>query len=492
MKTYIFSIILAFSLLVTTSCDSYLDQVNPNQLSADLLGDSESDLNLLLMGAYNTLQKPANFNRYFRFLDCLTDVAQFDRTGFINVTDGGSTTEMDFYRIYWTGLYMLVGRTNELISVIDGIESPSTQIKIIESEAKFLRSLAYYRLTALFKDVPLIIGKTPFEDRFVEKNTQAEIKEQILEDLDYAIENLPVSQDYPRATKGAALTLAAKVRAYFSDWDDVATLTKQVMDLGVYELYPDYEELFTVEAEGSNEAVFAVAFASDLGMGDSFSGSYPLQPFQFEIKPLPSYADAFYCTDGLPITQSPLYDEVNFYENRDPRYDVTVLRKGEIVANGQPFDPKRSVTKYCIQKYVRITTTDHNNDGPQDLMVFRYADVLLLRAEALIEKNTITPEVYQLIDQVRARVDMPKVEDVEGSSLSQSELREIIRHERLVEFGEEGIRWFDIKRWGIVEQVYNSITYRARPYLGEKTLYWPIPQREINNNPNLVQHDFWN
>ena len=87
---------------------------------------------------------------------------------------------------------------------------------------------------------------------------------------------------------------------------------------------------------------------------------------------------------------------------------------------------------------------------------------------------------------------MPKVEDVEGANLTQAQLREIIRQERLVELGLEGdIRWFDIKRWNIVEQVYNSITFRKRPYRGEKTLFWPIPQTEIANNPNLVQHDWW-
>ena len=97
-----------------------------------------------------------------------------------------------------------------------------------------------------------------------------------------------------------------------------------------------------------------------------------------------------------------------------------------------------------------------------------------------------------MVNKVRSRVGMPSIEDVEGSNLSQSEMRDLIRRERLVELGMEGeIRWFDIKRWNIVEEVYASITFHNRPFMGEKTIYWPIPQIEIDNNPNLEQHDFW-
>jgi len=467
-------------------CDDYLDHVNPNNLSENALGQSESDLSLLLNGCYDGMQN--NFTNAYRFLDCFSEVGYGETV----ITEGGGTPQTNTYLDYWSRSYMLIARCNELLAKIDDIESPDDKIITIESEAKFLRALAYYYLTVLYKDTPLIISKQSFDDRFVSKNSQADIKAQINSDLEYAVLHLPVNQVYPKATKGAALALKARVHLYFSEWNDVLTLTKAIIDFKKYELFSDYSKLFLEESEENNESIFAVAFESGMGEGESFSGSWPKQPNQMGIRPLSNYADAFYCTDGLLISKSPLYNPVEFYNNRDPRYEVSILRKGEIWSNGMPYEAGTSVTGYSIEKYCRITTL-YRTDGPVDFMILRYADVLLMRAEALVETNIIDEEVFQLIDQVRSRVGMPNVEDVEGINLSQAEMRELIRHERLVELGlEGGLRWFDIKRWNIVEEVYNSITFHYRPYLGEKTLYWPIPQVEIDNNPNLEQHDFWN
>ena len=192
----------------------------------------------------------------------------------------------------------------------------------------------------------------------------------------------------------------------------------------------------------------------------------------------------------MSISDSPLYNAIEFYNNRDPRYDVTILREGEIWANGKPYNPGTSPTGYSIQKYVRVFR-EYDFDGFHDFMVLRYADILLMRAEALVEVNSLESETYDLVNKVRDRVGMPNIEAVEGTNLSQSEMREIVRHERFVEFGLEGLRWFDLKRWGIVEDMYSNITFHQRIYDGDKTEYWPIPQVEIDNNPNLEQHDFW-
>lgn len=482
---YLKYLLITTMLLNLVSCDSYLDQVNPNVLSPQSIGESLSDLSMLSMGCYSGLQ--SNYKDGYLFLNCLTDVGY----GEITITEGGSTPQTGRYQDYWAREYRLIVRCNELLAIIRNLESPTDEIVIIESETKFLRAFAYYHLTALYKDVPLIIDHQDFDDRFVEKNTQSEIKASILNDLEYAIDNLPVDQVYPKITKGAALTLKAKVHAYFGEWDEVLNLTKDILDLNKYDLFPDYETLFTPLAEGSEESIFAVAFETGIGQGESFAGSWPLQPWATGLRPFSNYADAFYCTDGLSIYESDLYNPQKFYENRDPRYEVSILRAGEPWVSDRPYDPNTSVTGYSTQKYVR-RTTDMRGDGDQDFMIYRFADVLLLRAEALVETNNLNNEVYQLVNKVRSRVGMPSIEEVEGNNLSQSELRDLIRHERLVELGMEGeIRWFDIKSWGIVDDIYASITFHNRPFLGDKTIYWPIPQREIDNNPNLRQHSFW-
>lgn len=483
---YIINLLLLLNL---AGCESYLDQINPNALSSEAIGNSEQDLLLLSYGCYNGLQR--GMVDGYQYLECFSDVAYSDGQGINTITEGGGTTQAGIFLNYWERQYRLIARCNEFLATFKTIESPSENMLIIESEVKFLRALAYYYLTALYMDVPLIEDRQSFDDRFVSKASQSEIKALILNDLEDAISTLPVDQVYPRATKGSALALKARVHAFFSEWNDVLSLTQDIMDLNKYDLYPDYVDLFTLEAEGNVESIFSVAYETGIGLGESFSGSYPLQPFLNTIRPLSNYADAFYCTDGLPISESPLYDPENFFENRDPRFDRSILRKGVVWANGQPYNPALSNTGYSIRKYVRNLL--HRGDGPLDFMVLRFADILLMRAEALVETNNIGEEVYELVNRIRARVGMPDIEAVEGSALTQGKLRDLIRHERLVELGlEGGIRWFDLKRWNIVEEIYSSITFHNRPYMGERTIYWPIPQAEIDNNPNLEQHDFWN
>lgn len=482
-------IIILSGLLNLASCESYLEQVNPNALSSEAIGSSEQDLLLLAYGCYNALQK--GMIDGYQYLDSFSDVAYGSSDGINTITEGGGTTEGNIFRTYWERQYSVIARCNEFLATFKTIESPTDNMLTIEGEVKFLRAMAYYYLTALYKDAPLIVDRQSFDNRFVSKNSQSEIKALILSDLNDAISNLPVDQVYPRATKGAALALKARVHAFFSEWNEVLTLTQDILDLNKYDLYPDYIKLFTLEAEGNVESIFSVAFETGIGLGESFSCSYPLQPFLTSLRPISNYADAFYCTDGLSISESPLYKAETFYENRDPRFDRSILRKGVIWTNGAPYNPSLSSTGYGIRKYVRSILL--RGDGPLDFMVIRFADILLLRAEALVETNDVGEEVYQLVNRVRSRVGMPLIEEVEGSALTQTEMRDLIRHERLVELGlEGGIRWLDIKRWNIVEEVYNSITFHNRPYLGERTLYWPIPQVEIDNNPSLQQHDFWN
>jgi hypothetical protein len=161
-----------------------------------------------------------------------------------------------------------------------------------------------------------------------------------------------------------------------------------------------------------------------------------------------------------------------------------------------------NATGYGLKKYIRTKNTALGagpaEPGSQDFYVIRYADVLLMRAEALIELNQVGDEVYALINQVRQRtgVGMPKVEQAEGTGLSQSQLREIVRHERRVELAFEGLRFFDLKRWGQVEAAFgrmiaDKITGYNPKYQGKKSETFPIPLRELDANKNLVQHEAW-
>jgi len=494
MKTKI-SIYL-IGIIALLGCEKELDTVNPNEISQDSFWSSPNDAELALAGVYDAIQDISLFGGRFREFDGYGGIGYYNwNTDALTITEGGSTPETNEYLLIWLGHYTVVNRANTVIYNTESVEDLSeTRSSQIIAEARFLRALAYLDLTFLYRDVPLILKDLQFSERFVSKKAQEEIKTAILDDADFAAENLPdqwSGGDQGRVDKWGALALKARANLYFGNWDEAAEAALEIIESGKFGLYDDFSELFLESGQGSVESIFAVRFETGLGEGESFSGTYK-RVTQGTLRVLPEYVNSFYCSDGLPIDQSPLYDPADSLNNRDPRLEATILHSGELWINGNEVFNTNSPTGFDIQKYQR-NVLGYYYDGPQDFMVFRYADVLLMRAEALIEMNQLTQEVYDLINEVRQRpsVNMPIIEDVEGSGLAQNQLREIVRHERLAEFGFEGLRFFDIKRWGIVQEVYEFIKYHNRLYDSGKTEVWPIPQTEVDNNPNLEQHPEW-
>jgi hypothetical protein len=296
------------------------------------------------------------------------------------------------------------------------------------------------------------------------------------------------------------LALLARFELYHQNFPEVVRLTSEILGLG-YELYPNYEELFSTASELSNEVVFSVRFIQDQSNnGETFSATFLGIP-KVNVQPMPNMVDAYLAIDGLPISESPLYDPENNRANRDPRLGASVYFEGDIFIKylDRPFRGN-TATKYGLKKYVR---DDQSADGigpasagGQDFYVIRYAEVLLMRAEALVETGQLA-EVYTLLDQIRTRAGMPTVTEVNGTDLSQAELMEMVKLERRIELAFEGLRFFDVKRWGEVEEAYarasgDPVGPYNPEYRGRQSEVFAIPQSEIDANPNLVQNPVWN
>ncbi len=234
-----------------------------------------------------------------------------------------------------------------------------------------------------------------------------------------------------------------------------------------------------------------------------------VQPFQPKVnsQPLANLVNDFYNTAGQRVSFPTTAPGATQKANRDPRLTATIWFRGDAFAqnaNGvnQFFgaNSPSNFTTYGQRKYAhtRSSPLGTNTAGAQsqDFYVIRYADILLMRAEALIESDPTNPEIYSLINQVRARVSMPSIESVEGSGLNQSQLRDILRHERRVELAFEGLRFFDLKRWGQVQAAYNriiadAITAYNPNYRNLRSEVFPIPLTELDANKNLEQHPAW-
>lgn len=329
-------------------------------------------------------------------------------------------------------------------------------------------------------------------------------------DLQDAAEVLPQNaSSRGHITKGAALSLLGRVALYNEKWDDAIAAYKQVQGLG-YSLDPSYAKLFTQSGETSPEIIFAVRYEGPgMSEGAAFNAHWntPLEAMNGTI----DLADAYYCKDGKPTTDTKIAELNNeggldvskpnpaHFENRDPRLYSTLFVPG-MLWNGKggidtsasnPYanvygGAAASLSTIYVYKYFDPTDTSNSWDNGQDFYVVRYAEVLLSLAEAMVQKGGYAySDVTALVNEVRQRADvnMPTVEEVEGTSLSKDELLEVIKHERRVELAFEGLRLFDLYRWKELDKAVANIenertmyglAYEARKFNGERDYVWPL------------------
>lgn len=515
----ILTTLIAVPLLFMGCSESFLDRHSLTQLAADNFWQNEKDALLALNGIYDVLQSrvlysgnlngEAGIPMYDSFTDNSLNQWKWEGPG--NYVEGNvSASTAGMFEGFWMANYRGIVRSNEAIVNLPKMTSEQINTATKDNflgQALFLRALFYFNLAVYYEDVPLITAPQTLETAQVAKNSQRDVIDQIVTDLQQAAELLPPTQPadrYGHATKGAAYGLLARVHLFDHEWAKAATAAQNVIELGLYDLTLPYNVQFTEDGENSKDVVFSVRFleAAGFSTNETFSSTYVGQP-KVDKQPMPNLVADFYCTDGKPITESDLYNPANPKENRDPRLLTSVWFKDDVFITdlGNRFNGN-NVTGYGLKKYLR-TKTSESGIGPagvggQDFYILRYADVLLMRAEALIESNQIGDEVYSLINQVRQRpgVDMPTVQEAEGTGLSPAQLREIVRHERRVELAFEGLRFLDLIRWGTVNEAYDRMVadnlngYNPR-YQNKRSETFPIPLSEMDANKALVQHDAW-
>lgn len=477
MKFIVYKTIFITLLLINVGCsETALDTFNPNQTTENDFWVTIEDAEAGIFGLYSSLQSSSLYGQDMHRFETVSDNGfnEFVSDGFLAISEGRHLTTNSRINSFWTGSFKAIGRANEIIANVPDMDIDDVEKNNIVGEALTIRALMYLNLTTLFGDVPLLVNPLEVSDKDVARTDISTVRSTMISDLQNAV-NLLQSNNPGRINKGAAIALLGKYYLYNNDYPNASTTFAQVMNMG-YSLYSNYASLFTVSAETSSEIVLSVKFENLPGEGNDWSEGYS------GVRPLPNFVDDFECIDGLPIDQSPLYDPASPIENRDPRLDVTVLREGESIWSGI-WDPLDSDTNYGYDKYV---VHEKNTGEPQDFYVIRYADVLLMFAEAENEGSGASQQVQDAVNAVRNRVGLPNI----SGSLTKDEMREVIRHERRVELGFEGIRLFDVMRWGIAKDRYtNGVTFHNRTYESPKHDLFPIPQRETDNNNGINENN---
>lgn len=524
-------IYLALLFLIITSCnDDFLDKKSLTGISNETFWENEEDALMGLTACYDGLQNNFLYNggaweNGFLYMDAMTDNGgHFNWDGWMagyDITNGIHTPSSLQVGEFWRANYEVVNRCNSLITRIVDIDMDDNLKNRYSAEALVIRSLAYLNLTMTYHDVPFVTKERGIDEANVAKTDRATIVDAIIEDLKSAGEILPVkAAKRGQITKGAAWSILGRTALYNEKWDVASDYYKKVMNLGVYGLHDDYSALFTQDGESSDEIVFGVRFEGPgLREGSSFAGHWntPIEAINGTL----DLAKTYYSVDGRPTNESPLYNEgVNDlennkpdslrYKNRDPRLKATLFVPGMKWGNSDAeffggAAPSRSLV-YVYKYFDPFQSESDSWDSGQDFYVIRYPEVLLSLAEAMVHKGGyVYSDVTSLINEVRARVDMPTVESVEGAGLDKEALLDVIKHERRVETAFEGLRLFDLYRWKELQDAVNRIEaerslfsgigtyflYEQRNFRGEKEYVWPIPLAEVDANTEIEQHSLW-
>ena len=512
------TLFLCLVLAVSSCSKDFLSETNPNSLASDNFWKTSGDVDKAFAGVFAQLQSNDFYNGnssgqnagVYR-LDFLSDngYCNYDFINGASVARGDYSPTDGLVNSFWTACYRMIQRSNDFLENVDRVKAVTEANRnTMKAEVRFLRALAYHHLAMCYRDAPLITQTQTLEESKVPKNTYKELSDFVITELNAitAGTDLPVVVTKGRVSKGAALALLARFYLYNKNYTESAATAQKVIALNQYNLNTAYPTLFTIGGETSRDVIFAVQYAGPglaAGIGATFNGYFPAAP-QVHTVALPNLADAYYCTDGLPITRSPLYNASNKTLNRDPRFNATIVTTQSLFRNAAILATNLAPTRFRLRKWADESALNSTNafDNGQDFYVLRYAEVLLTRAEALLESGTYTEqEVRDLVNLVRTRATMPKVETVEGTGLTKQQLIDIVRQERRVETTFEGLRYYDLKRWGILKQravdIYTSVdkvqvtAIQTRTFNESRHYVWPIPQREIDANSALVQHPEW-
>ncbi len=524
IKIFIYCFIAVLLFTANGCVEEFLDYVPEDQVTSASFPENEDDIKLLLNGVYAGLRETSIYNQGlfgFGVLDGATPNAfnwintTIDKIGkgTLSTGDGQTLTFM------WTRCYTIISRANYLIEAIEEVELDEDTKAVYVGEAYFLRGLAYSRLVELYGGVPIFTSSVTTEEaRSVSRATAAETWAQAISDYDVAISNLDAeAPETGRATKGSALGLKMRAYLYQGEYEKVLDVVEKIEALGKYSLFSSYEGLFEADNENNEEVLFDVQYIE----GEQSQGSYIDQycgtgtgswTRGSRYVPTEDLVNAYERVDG---SEGKYFEsEINLdnpYDGWDPRLSFTCVVPGSYILgyrfpnylySGGAFNHAGNTLRHLSTRKYRVANEEDLPASGQSYLnyiIMRYADVILSKAEAIIETGGDIDEAIALVNQIRTERDDVTLTSL-PTGLSQEEAREELRHERRIEFALEGLYWADIKRWGICSDIYPLEIYNYDGSLIETKFpngyldYYdllPIPDNEISLNENLEQNPDW-
>jgi len=569
------------SSLIFVGCE--LDKFPLNGPEAGSFPTNENEATMGLLGAYKGLTLlDAASTPIWHVMDNITDIG-YARPGnnYTSPITSSLTTDNALATKPWGAHYKTIARCHAVLDKLENLKSSISEetYNQLDAELRVIRAYCYSQLIELYGDVPLVLHALDLTNSDLPRTSKAEIQQWIIDEMTAVADHLPISQPTTsnvRVGSVAAYMLKARVALYAEQYEVAAEAAAKAIELsqGVFELTPfDASIAYANQTYDVGEPSSANIFGYDgyknskewiwkLEYNRNISGNTHNQGYYMASRlgkgasywgPTQNFIDSFQDIDGLPIDQSTKYDAAHPFTNRDPRLDLYCARpharlmgiqyetnasfkkvinywpvlKGESdepaqVSNTDASNAYRSFSGYLWRKHTDNADYDTNSasgESDLDVGIFRYAELLLIYAEAKIEANDIDPSVSEAINKIRRRAHMPEI----SANLSQAELRTALRYERKIELCNDGLRWYDIRRWNIAPQIMNGYLYLNRSgntwtkdvlvkidenytpiynhgkateyfntqevvYKENKDELWPVPQAERDANKNLTQN----
>lgn len=499
-------IILLVFIVGFYSCDDELDIVNPNEVTNESFWQNESDAIKGINSCYSTLHR-GGFSRWQPMLyDLRSDVgASFSpwsdlanaMNNFIQ-PDSNFGPAIDVYFDNYAG----ISRANQVLANVPNINMDEALKSRILGEAYFFRAMHYYHLASLWGNVVLQLAPSSPTD-LPSTSSESVVWGQIINDLIEAANRLPVnygSNDIGRITKGGATALLGKAYMQIQDYPN-AKLVLEYMVIGEgannYGLMTDYSDNFKVTSEFNKESVIEWSYIENPTEGtdndvDSANHNFGTSIGQFYAPPGIGWSDG----EALRWVVSEFEIERTITNQRDPRLAATYLYDytneagpSSTMVYGQTWEQRYGLNNQRV--FFRKFLHDHMRNfegyrGINNYRFIRYADVLLMYAECLNATGS-TNDAYQYVNRVRARAGLAPMQ----TGLNPETFLTKLKHERLLELTGEGHRFNDLKRWGdLGSQLGNNDPGFNNFVIGKHELL-PIPQRDLDINPNMTQNPGW-
>lgn len=481
-------LILGLFLITIISCQDFLEEEVFSQYDPNTFLKDQSGVDALLTAVYADNNITSNTHRDYHTIlqEFPTDIAWETGGGlnrsvvpFINFYWDASAS---YFSLHYNKFYSAIAKANNVLLTTEQLEGLDQEtIDKINAEARFLRANSYYILHDIFGPTSIIeipSGSTVDEIEIIGKETpratEEEYRSYVENDLLFAVNILDDEGLSSRANRGSALALLSRFYLNNKEWSKAAETSQKVLELD-YSLYNDYTSLFTVKGEGNNEYIFR--FEVSVTTGNANANRYPSHAFP------PNY-DTHLINFGAQFrTYTSFYESFEVDDIRRQLIISEYIQKGSAEttllnrdAEGNPLDNARSLKYWPDPDGVGANV---GNDIPH----IRLADVILMRAEALNELDGPNAESIELINRIRQRANASLINVIDF--ISKENLRDFILAERGRELYTEGLRRSDLIRHGkFVQQAIDRGISAAQPH----HVLYPLPQAQLDNNPNLVQN----